>query len=44
MKVMIGGRPAVLGNPALTGITDSAPVPCPMLTVQYPGQTTVLAS
>jgi hypothetical protein len=44
MKVMIGGRPVVLGNPALTGITDAAPVPCPVLTVQFPGQTTVLAS
>jgi hypothetical protein len=43
-KVMIGGRPALLGNPAIPGITDGAPVPCPTLMVRYPGQMVVIAT
>jgi hypothetical protein len=42
--VMIGGKPAMLGNPSVPGITDGVPVPCPTLMVMYPGQTMVIAS
>jgi hypothetical protein len=42
--VMIGGVPALLGNPSIPGITDGAPVPCPTLMVTFPGQVQVMAS
>jgi hypothetical protein len=42
--VMIGGKPAMLGNPSVPGITDGVPVPCPTLMVMYPGQALVMAS
>jgi hypothetical protein len=40
VKVM--GKPVLLGNPTVMGITDGVPVPCPILNVMYPGQTTVM--
>jgi uncharacterized Zn-binding protein involved in type VI secretion len=43
-KVMIGGKPAMLGNPTVPGITDGAPVPCPTLMVTFPGQVQVMAT
>ena len=43
-KVFISGRPALLGNPAIPGITDGAPVPCPTLMVRSAGQTKVMAT
>ena len=43
-KVMIGGKPAMLGNPSVPGITDGAPVPCPTLMVLFPGQVLVMAN
>ena len=43
-KVMIMGKPAMLGNPSVPGITDGAPVPCPTLMVMYPGQVLVMAT
>ena len=43
-KVMIGGVPALLGNPTVPGITDGAPVPCPTLMVTFPGQVQVIAT
>jgi hypothetical protein len=43
-KVMIMGKPAMLGNPSVPGITDGAPVPCPTLMVVYPGQVQVMAT
>src|SRR3954449_5664328 len=43
-KVMIGGVPALLGNPSVPGITDGAPVPCPTLMVMFPGQVQVIAT
>ena len=42
--VMIGGMPALLGNPSVPGITDGVPTPCPTLMVMFPGQTLVMAS
>ena len=44
IKVMIQGVPALLGNPAIPGITDGAPVPCPTLMVSFPGQVQVIAT
>ena len=43
-KVMIQGKPAMLGNPSVPGITDGAPVPCPTLMVTFPGQVQVIAT
>ena len=43
-KIMVGGKPLMLGNPAVPGITDGVPVPCPTLMVRFPGQTTVMAN
>ncbi len=43
-KVMIMGKPAMLGNPSVPGITDGAPVPCPTLMVTFPGQVQVIAT
>ena len=43
-NVMVGGKPVHIGNPTLQGITDGAPVPCPMVMVQFPGQTTVMSA
>jgi hypothetical protein len=41
---MIMGKPAMLGNPSVPGITDGAPVPCPTLMVTFPGQVQVIAT
>jgi len=41
---MIGGKPAMLGNPSVPGITDGVPVPCPTLMVMFPGQVQVIAT
>jgi hypothetical protein len=43
-KVMVMGKPIMLGNPTVPGITDGAPVPCPILMVRFPGQTTVMVT
>jgi hypothetical protein len=43
-KVMIMGKPAMLGNPSVPGIIDGAPVPCPTLMVMFPGQVQVIAT
>jgi hypothetical protein len=43
-KVFVGGKPVMLGNPTVPGITDGAPVPCPILMVQFPGQMQVIAT
>jgi hypothetical protein len=43
-KVMIGGKPAMLGNPSVPGVTDGVPVPCPTVMVTFPGQTLVIAA
>jgi hypothetical protein len=43
-RVMVGGKPIMLGNPTVPGITDGAPVPCPTLMVMFPGQTTVMVN
>jgi hypothetical protein len=43
-KVMIMGKPVMLGNPTVPGITDGAPVPCPTLMVTFPGQVQVIAT
>jgi hypothetical protein len=43
-KVMIMGKPAMLGNPSVPGITDGVPTPCPTLMVMYPGQVQVIAT
>ena len=40
----VGGKPAMLGNPSVPGITDGAPVPCPTLMVLFPGQVLVMAN
>jgi hypothetical protein len=42
-KVFVQGKPVMLGNPTLPGLTDSAPVPCPTLMVRFPGQVAVIA-
>jgi hypothetical protein len=42
-KVMVMGKPVMLGNPTVPGITDGAPVPCPTLMVTFPGQVQVMA-
>jgi hypothetical protein len=44
MKVMIMGKPAMLGNVTVPGATDGAPVPCPTLLVTFPGQVQVMAT
>jgi hypothetical protein len=43
-RVMIMGKPAMLGNPSVPGITDGVPVPCPTLMVTFPGQVQVMAN
>ena len=43
-KVMIMGKPAMLGNPSVPGVTDGAPVPCPTLIVTFAGQIQVIAA
>ena len=43
-KVMIMGKPAMLGNPSVPGVTDGVPTPCPTLMVMFPGQTLVMAT
>jgi uncharacterized Zn-binding protein involved in type VI secretion len=43
-KVMVGGKPIMLGNPTVPGITDGVPTPCPTLMVQFPGQTLVMVN
>jgi uncharacterized Zn-binding protein involved in type VI secretion len=43
-KVMIMGKPAMLGNPSVPGVTDGVPTPCPTLMVMYPGQVQVIAT
>lgn len=43
-KVMVQGKPAMLGNPTVPGLTDGVPTPCPTLMVVYPGQVTVMAN
>jgi hypothetical protein len=43
-KVMIGGKPAMLGNPSVPGITDGVPTPCPTVMITFPGQMLVMAS
>jgi len=42
--VMIQGKPAMLGNPSVPGVTDGVPTPCPTLMVMYPGQVQVIAT
>jgi uncharacterized protein YcsI (UPF0317 family) len=44
VKVMVGGKPVMLGNPTAPGITDGAPAPCPVLMVTYAGQMQVMAT
>jgi len=41
---MIMGKPAMLGNPSVPGVTDGAPVPCPTLIVTFAGQIQVIAA
>jgi hypothetical protein len=41
---MIAGKPAMLGNPTVPGVTDGVPTPCPTLMVVYPGQVQVMAT
>jgi hypothetical protein len=43
-RVMVGGKPVMLGNPSVPGITDGVPTPCPTLMVMFPGQATVLVN
>jgi hypothetical protein len=43
-KVFVQGKPIMLGNPAVPGVTDGAPVPCPTLMVRFPGQATVMVN
>lgn len=43
-RVFIAGKPVMLGNPTVPGVTDGAPVPCPVLMVRFPGQVTVIAN
>ena len=38
------GKPVMLGNPSVPGITDGGLVPCPTLMVGFPGQVTVIAA
>lgn len=42
-RVFVQGKPIMLGNPSVPGLTDGAPVPCPVLMVRFPGQVTVIA-
>jgi len=41
---MVQGKPVMLGNPSVPGITDGVPTPCPTLMVAYPGQIQVIAT
>jgi hypothetical protein len=43
-RVMVMGKPIMLGNPTVPGVTDGAPVPCPTLMVMFPGQTQVMVN
>ena len=43
-KVMVMGKPVMLGNPTVPGITDGVPVPCPTLMGTFPGQVQVMAT
>jgi hypothetical protein len=43
-RVMVAGKPIMLGNPTVPGITDGAPVPCPILMIRFPGQTRVMVN
>jgi hypothetical protein len=43
-RVMVMGKPIMLGNPTVPGITDGVPTPCPTLMVQFPGQTQVMVN
>ena len=43
-RVMVAGKPIMLGNPTVPGITDGVPVPCPTLMVMFPGQTMVMVN
>jgi hypothetical protein len=45
-KVKIGGKPVMMGMPGapLQGLTDSTPVPCPIVMVMSPGQTKVMVN
>ena len=43
-KVFVSGKPIMIGNPSVPGITDGAPVPCPTLMVQFPGQVKVMVN
>jgi|GEM_PF-2374366 len=42
-KVMVAGKPIMLGNPSVPGITDGVP-PCPTLLVTFAGQVTVMVN
>ena len=35
--IRIMGKPVMMGNPTVPGITDGVPVPCPTLMVLFPG-------
>src|ERR1700742_2821927 len=43
-KVMVMGKPIMLGNPSVPGITDGAPVPCPTCMIVCPGQVQVMVN
>jgi uncharacterized Zn-binding protein involved in type VI secretion len=43
-KVFVQGKPVMLGNPTVPGLTDGAPVPCPTLMIRFPGQIKVMVS
>jgi hypothetical protein len=43
-KVFAQGKPVMLGNPTVPGVTDGAPVPCPTLMIRSPGQIKVTVS
>ena len=43
-RVFVQGKPVMLGSPTVPGITDGAPVPCPVIMVRFPGQATVIAT
>jgi hypothetical protein len=43
-RVMVQGKPIMLGNPTVPGVTDGVPTPCPTLMVMFPGQTQVMVN
>ena len=43
-KVFVQGKPVMLGTPTVPGVTDGAPVPCPVLMIRFPGQMKVMVN